>query len=151
VPAPEEQLRRRLREISSASPRYGYRRAWGLLRMEGWMVNRKRVQRLWRDEGLRVPSWTPKRRRLGESTVPAARLRAERQAARREVGMHHHPRVFVIVEAGAPELAVVHAKPQRLDQVQVDPGIGRQADDVPRIGRDLGVDEDNGEHRGDSL
>lgn len=76
--APEEQLRRRLREISSAWPRYGYRRAWGLLRMEGWLVNRKRVQRLWRDEGLRVPPWTPKRRRLGESTVPADRLRAER-------------------------------------------------------------------------
>jgi putative transposase len=78
VLAPKEQLRRQLREISSTWPRYGYRRAWGLLRMEGWMVNRKRVQRLWRDEGLRVPPWSPKRRRLGQSTVPADRLRAER-------------------------------------------------------------------------
>jgi len=41
-------------------------------------VNRKRVQRLWREEGLRVPQRTRKRRRLGESTVPAQRLRAER-------------------------------------------------------------------------
>jgi putative transposase len=41
-------------------------------------VNRKRVQRLWREEGLRVPQRRRKRRRLGESTVPAARLRAQR-------------------------------------------------------------------------
>jgi hypothetical protein len=41
-------------------------------------VNRKRVQRLWREEGLRVPQRKRKRRRLGESTVPAQRLRAER-------------------------------------------------------------------------
>ena len=38
----------------------------------------QRVQRLWREEGLRVPQRKRKRRRLGESTVPAARLRAER-------------------------------------------------------------------------
>lgn len=41
------------------------------------MVNRKRVQRIWRDEGLRVPAHPPKRRRLGTSTVPAARLTAQ--------------------------------------------------------------------------
>ena len=41
-------------------------------------MNRKRVQRLWREEGLRVPQRKRKRRRLGESTVPASRLRAER-------------------------------------------------------------------------
>ena len=41
-------------------------------------VNRKRVQRLWREEGLRVPARRRKRQRLGESTVPADRLRAER-------------------------------------------------------------------------
>ena len=45
---------------------------------QGWEVNRKRVQRLWREEGLRVPQRKRKRRRLGESTVPAERLRAER-------------------------------------------------------------------------
>ena len=41
-------------------------------------MNRKRVQRLWREEGLRVPQRRRKRRRLGDSTVPAKRLRAER-------------------------------------------------------------------------
>ena len=41
------------------------------------MVNRKRVQRMWREEGLRVPAHPPKRRRVGTSTVPAVRLTAE--------------------------------------------------------------------------
>ena len=71
-------LRARLREISTERPRWGYRRAHHRLREEGWTVNRKRVQRLWREEGLRVPVRRRKRRRLGESTVPAQRLRAER-------------------------------------------------------------------------
>jgi putative transposase len=78
VLAPEDQLRARLRQISRTWPRYGFRRAWALLRLEGWVVNRKRVQRLWREEGLKVRPWAPKRRRLGTSTVPAQRLRAER-------------------------------------------------------------------------
>jgi putative transposase len=72
-------LRARLREISKDRPRWGYRRAHALLVEEGWEVNRKRVARLWREEGLRVPQKRRKRRRLGESTVPAMRLAAERR------------------------------------------------------------------------
>lgn len=71
-------LRQRLREISAQRPRWGYRRAHHRLREEGWEVNRKRVQRRWREEGLRVPVRRRKRQRLGDSTVPAERLRAER-------------------------------------------------------------------------
>ena len=71
-------LRGRLREISRERPRWGYRRAHARLVEEGWGVNRKRTQRLWREEGLRVPARARKRQRLGESTVPADRLRAER-------------------------------------------------------------------------
>lgn len=71
-------LRGRLREISRERPRWGYRRAHAVLREEGWQVNRKRVQRLWREEGLRVSFRRRKRQRLGVSTVPAKRLRAER-------------------------------------------------------------------------
>jgi len=74
----DEALRARLRELSREHPRWGYRRAWAFLREEGWRVNRKKIQRLWREEGLRVPAKRRKRRRLGTSTVPAARLRAER-------------------------------------------------------------------------
>jgi transposase InsO family protein len=77
-PGRDDGLRGRLRQISRAHPRWGYRRAWALLRAEGWAVNRKRVQRLWREEGLRVPARRRKRMRLGASTNSAARLRAER-------------------------------------------------------------------------
>ncbi len=71
-------LRAELRAFSKERPRWGYRRAHHRLREEGWEVNRKRVQRLWREEGLRVPQRKRKRRRLGDSTVPAERLRSER-------------------------------------------------------------------------
>jgi len=74
----DEALRARLRKLSREHPRWGYRRAWASLRGEGFEVNRKRIQRLWREEGLRVPAKRRKRQRLGVSTVPGARLRAER-------------------------------------------------------------------------
>jgi transposase InsO family protein len=44
-----------LNDLSRKDPRYGYRRITALLRAEGWPVNRKRVHRLWRQEGLKVP------------------------------------------------------------------------------------------------
>lgn len=61
----EALLRERLRLLARRHPRYGYRRMHVLLRREGWACNRKRVQRLWRDEGLRLPP-RPKRRRRGK-------------------------------------------------------------------------------------
>jgi putative transposase len=77
IAADEGALRGRLREISRERPRWGYRRVHATLRQEGLAVNRKRVQRLWREEGLRVTLRRRKRQRLGVSTVPAKRLRAE--------------------------------------------------------------------------
>lgn len=74
----EDALRARLRELSRKHPRWGYRRAHALLREEGFAHNHKRTQRLWREEGLRVPQRRRKRARLGDSTVPAKRLRAQR-------------------------------------------------------------------------
>lgn len=62
-------LATRLREVAGAHPRYGYRRAWAVLRREGWAVNRKRIHRLWREAGLQVPQRTQKRRR--RSGAPA--------------------------------------------------------------------------------
>ena len=44
--------------------RYGYRRITAMLRQRGWRVNHKRVERLWRIEGLKVPQKQPQRRRL---------------------------------------------------------------------------------------
>jgi len=75
-PDPDRQLRTRLRAFAAAHPRWGYRRAHAVLRRDGPAVNRKKVQRLWREEGLRVPPRRRKRQRLGDSTVPADRLRA---------------------------------------------------------------------------
>jgi putative transposase len=77
IAADDGALRGRLREISRQRPRWGYRRVHATLRDEGWAVNRKRVQRLWREEGLRVTLKRRKRQRLGVSTVPAKRLTAE--------------------------------------------------------------------------
>ena len=49
--------------LATTYGRYGYRRITGLLRGEGWPVNHKRVERLWRREGLKVPQKQPKRGR----------------------------------------------------------------------------------------
>ena len=67
-----------LRRISAAHPRAGYRRATALLRRAGMEINAKRVQRLWRQEGLRVPKRQRKRARLGNSENGTQRLSAER-------------------------------------------------------------------------
>jgi transposase InsO family protein len=71
-------LAARLRELALRHPRYGYRRITALVRAEGWQVNRKRVQRLWRTEGLKVPGKQRKRRRVGWAANTAVRRRAER-------------------------------------------------------------------------
>ena len=67
-----------LRRISAAHPRAGYRMATALLRRAGLEINAKRVQRLWRQEGLKVPRRQRKRQRLGSSESGTQRLRAER-------------------------------------------------------------------------
>ena len=50
--------------LASAYGRYGHLRITALLSAEGWRVNHKRVERIWRREGLKVPSKQPKRGRL---------------------------------------------------------------------------------------
>ena len=60
----EPRLVDRIIELATQYGRYGYRRITGLLRGEGWRVNHKRVERLWRREGLKVPQKQPKRGRL---------------------------------------------------------------------------------------
>jgi transposase InsO family protein len=58
--------------------RYGYRRITAMLRRFGWVVNRKRVARIWRREGLKVPQRQPKRGRLWLDEGSCLRLRPER-------------------------------------------------------------------------
>ena len=69
----------RMSELSRENPRYGYRRVWALLlHREGWEVNKKRVLRLWREQGLKVPHKQHKSRRLpGGGENGCTRRRAE--------------------------------------------------------------------------
>ena len=64
----ERQMIERLRVISEKYPRYGYRRIAALLRREGWSVGKRQIQRLRRQEGLRVPPTKRKIVRRGIST-----------------------------------------------------------------------------------
>jgi putative transposase len=77
VPADEEPLPARIVALASAYGRYGYRRITALLRHEGWGVNHKRVERIWRQEGLKVPARQPKRGRLWLNDGSCIRLRPE--------------------------------------------------------------------------
>ncbi|MEP9374957.1 IS3 family transposase [Mesorhizobium sp. KR1-2] len=63
--------------LASRYGRYGYRRITAMLRSEGWTVNAKRVERIWRREGLKVPQKQPKRGRLWLNDGSCVRLRPE--------------------------------------------------------------------------
>jgi putative transposase len=76
IPSDEPRLVKRIVELASEYGRYGYRRVTALLHREGWQVNHKRVERIWRQEGLKVPQKQPKRRRLWLSDGSCVRLRA---------------------------------------------------------------------------
>ena len=75
--ADERALLARIVALASRFGRYGYRRITGLLKGEGWRVNHKRVERLWRQEGLKVPQKQPKRGRLWLADGSIVRRRAE--------------------------------------------------------------------------
>ena len=64
IPDDEAPLVKRMIELATQYGRYGYRIVTGMLRNEGWRVNHKRVERLWRQEGLKVPQRQRRRRRL---------------------------------------------------------------------------------------
>jgi putative transposase len=75
VPSDEPRLVKRVTELASEYGRYGYRRVTALLHAEGWRVNHKRVERLWRQEGLKSPQKQPKRSRLWLNDGSCIRLR----------------------------------------------------------------------------
>ena len=75
----EERLTADIVELARQYGRYGYRKIAELLRSTaGWVVNDKRVERIWRREGLKVPAKQPKRGRLWLNDGSCIRLRAER-------------------------------------------------------------------------
>ncbi|MEM9912732.1 MAG: IS3 family transposase [Pseudomonadota bacterium] len=75
----EERLVADMIELARQYGRYGYRRIAALLRDAGWHVNDKRVERLWRREGLKVPMKQPKKGRLWLNDGSCVRLRPERR------------------------------------------------------------------------
>ena len=71
----EQQLRDAIVRLAHQYGRYGYRRITALLHVEGWVINHKRVERIWREEGLRVPQKQKKRKRLYLNDGSCMRLR----------------------------------------------------------------------------
>jgi len=74
-PSDEPRLVARMVKLASDYGRYGYRRITAFLQEEGFRVNHKRIERLWRREGLKVPQKQPKRRRLWLNDGSCIRLR----------------------------------------------------------------------------
>jgi transposase InsO family protein len=72
----EPKLIEAMHAIVRVHPRYGYRFVWAKLKQTGWRVNRKRIHRLWRREGLKVPQKRVKKRRLGDSANGIQRRKA---------------------------------------------------------------------------
>ena len=75
----EEPLTGRIMELAAVYGRYGTPRITAMLRHEGWTVNHKRVERIWREEGLKVPRKQPKRGRLWLNDGSCIRLRPEKK------------------------------------------------------------------------
>jgi transposase InsO family protein len=78
MPDDEAALREEIVALARIYGRYGYRRVTALLRVAGWCTNHKRVERIWRQEGLKVPPRQPKRGRLWLNDGSCIRLRPER-------------------------------------------------------------------------
>lgn len=77
LPSDEKRLTDDIIALATKYGRYGYRRVTALLQRSGWKVNHKRVQRIWRREGLKVPKKQPKRGRLWLNDGSCIRLRPE--------------------------------------------------------------------------
>jgi putative transposase len=78
VTTEEAELRAWLRKFSVDRPRWGWRRAAKMARRAGWQVNDKRIRRLWREEGLRVPQRRRKKRLTGVGVAVGAIHRSVR-------------------------------------------------------------------------
>jgi len=77
VPRTEDDLRLAFIRLAKQYGRYGYRKIGELLRTEGWAVNHKKVERIWREEGLQLPQRHKRRRRLYHHNASIIRLRPQ--------------------------------------------------------------------------
>ena len=79
VPQDDEALRLAMIRLAKQYGRYGYRKITALLGMEGFVVNHKKIERLWREEGLQLPHRHKKRKRLYHKDGSIIRLRPQHQ------------------------------------------------------------------------
>jgi len=116
--AEENRLTKRIIFLATRYGRYGYRRVTALLSAEGWRVNHKRVERIWRREGLKVPQKQPKRGRLWLNDGSCIRLRPEHKdhvwsydfvKARTERG--GKLRILVIIDEYPRECLAIRVEP----------------------------------------
>ena len=77
IPDRDKPLIQEVVKLAEKYGRYGYRRITALLQNQGWQVNHKRVERIWRAEGLKVPQKQPKRGRLWLNDGSCVRLPPE--------------------------------------------------------------------------
>lgn len=73
----EDEITAQVIELATAYGRYGYRRITAMLKTLGYDVNHKRVERIWKENGLKVPKKQPKRKRLWLNDGSCIRLRPE--------------------------------------------------------------------------
>ena len=85
-------------------------------------------------------------RAAGGNAEQAARCNGAAEGV--QMGVHRDIGEFVIVEAGAAQARVVELEAQRFDEMQPRAGVGAQANDVARVGRDLRLEEDDVERHG---
>lgn len=116
VRSPDTALRQRLKELARVRVSYGYQRLHVLLRREGWSVNRKRVLRLYREEGLALRRTRPKRRRSAVARVAPtlARSANERWAmdfVHDTLAGGHSIRVLAVLDVYTRECVALVAQP----------------------------------------
>ena len=83
---PRAELRIRLRDLAASRVHYGYPRLWVLLRREGWLVNKKLVYRLYREEGLGIRRRKPRRRDVARVLEQVTSHRGKPQSIRVDNG-----------------------------------------------------------------
>lgn len=121
-------------ELAGRYGRYGYRKIGALLKAAGWLVNDKRIERIWRREGLKVPAKQPKRGRLWNGDGSCLRLRPK----------HRNPRL-----AWSMEGAIDHAACR--DRAIGDLIEHRQSPLLPDMAGPAAFNDDAGTTHGDVL
>ena len=114
----DEALRLSLIRLAKQYGRYGYRKIAKLLRIEGWDVNHKKVERLWREEGLQLPARHKRRKRLYHKNTPVIRLRPQYENHIWSVDFVHDKlsndrpyRMLTVIDEYTCEALTVFAKP----------------------------------------